>query len=377
METDKGASVNNMDKLAAFYDPTKTYDDNFDDGPASVPGDDQRYKNTGEPSYTFLGKKIYSPFGIPAGPLLNSNYIKYAFDHGYDVVCYKTQRSIKFVCNDFPNVLYLDIDGDLTLEKATKPQHGVSRIDKDREDISITNSFGNPSRGPEFWVDDLKKAISYRGPGQMLIMSVVGSIQAGFSAEDYYDDFAKTAKLAVDAGVEAIELNLSCPNVATEGVLCYTHDAVVEICKRARAQIGDTGLIAKVGYYSADQQELLEQIVQDSAPYINAISAINTISAPVVDKHGEQALPGPNRLKSGVCGAGIKWAGLDMVKRLADIRQKLKLKFEIIGVGGVMNAQDFMDYQAAGADVVQSATGAMWHPQLAAEIKTELAKFTK
>lgn len=357
---------------ATLYDPNKTFDDNFDHGPFPQQKQTEPYQNEGEPKFTFLGKKVYSPFGIPAGPLLNSQHIKYSFEQGFDVICYKTQRSVEFDCNQFPNVLYLDVEGDLTLEKASKPLLGLKETDKSAKELSITNSFGNPSRGPEFWVDDLKKAVSYQGKGQLLIMSVVGTIKEGFSAEDYYDDFARTAELAAQTGVEAIELNLSCPNVATEGVLCYSHDAVVSICKKTKEKVGDIPLIAKFGYFSDGQQALLEQIITDISPYISAISSINTISAPIVDEKGEQALPGPNRLNSGVCGAGIKWAGLDMVKRLDTIRKKNNLTYEIIGVGGVMSPEDFADYRTAGADLVQSATGAMWNPGLAAEIKASL-----
>src|SRR3990167_7829204 len=91
----------------AFYDHTKAYDDNFDAGPTLVSPDVKPSKNKGEPKFSFLGKKIYSPFGIPAGPVLNSKYVKYAFERGYDVVTYKTQRSVEFNVNQFPNVLYV------------------------------------------------------------------------------------------------------------------------------------------------------------------------------------------------------------------------------------------------------------------------------
>lgn len=357
---------------SSFYDPAKTYDDNFNNGPFQVDGREATTKTSDMPSFTAFGKQVNSPFGIPAGPLLNSKYVKYAFDHGFDVVCYKTQRSVPFECNDFPNVLYLDIDGDLTLDKAAHPQVGKTSTTKSPTQLSITNSFGNPSRGPEFWVEDLKKAVSYQGEGQLLIMSVVGTIKDGFSEADYWDDFAQAAELAAQTGVGAIEVNLSCPNVATEGVLCYTHDAVVEICKRTKAKIGDIPLIAKFGYFSDEQAEPLETIIKDASPYLAGVSAINTIAAPVVNDKGEQALPGPNRLKSGVCGASVKWAGLDMVKKLADIRERNNLEYQIIGVGGVMSASDFSDYREAGADIVQSATGAMWNPQLATEIKASL-----
>jgi len=355
---------------ATFFDPAKTFDDNFDHGPylSKTPA----YQNSGEPTYSFLGHKLYSPFGIAAGSLPTSKHAQGAFKRGFDVVCYKTQRSVPFPANEFPNVVYIDIKGSLTLERAAKPLRGLLNSAEPLEKMTITNSFGNPSRGPDFWVDDMKQAVAVQGKGQLLIASVVGTIQDGFTPEEYYDDFAKTAALAVSAGVQAIELNLSCPNVASEGVLCYNHDAVVSVCRKAKEALGNLPLIAKIGYFSPDQQDLLEKIVLDTKGYISAFSAINTIPAAVVDEQGKQLLPGEGRLKSGICGASIKWAGLDMVQRLNALRKQHSLKYEIIGVGGVMSPTDFHDYRKAGADVVQSVTAAMWNDQLAAEIKASL-----
>jgi dihydroorotate dehydrogenase (NAD+) catalytic subunit len=354
-----------------MYDPTRTFDDNVDHGPFP-PEASEPYKNSGEPSFSFLGHKLYAPFGIGAGSLPTSKHVRYAFEQGFDVVCYKTQRSVVFAPNEFPNIVYVEVDGDLTLEKAAKPLVGHPASDAPVEKLTITNSFGNPSRGPEFWVEDMKRAVAAQGKGQLLISSVVGTIQDGFTPEDYYDDFAETAKLAARAGVQAIEVNLSCPNVASEGVLCYSHDAVITVCKKVKKAIGDTPLIAKIGYFAPDQQELLEKIVLDTKPYLAAFSAINTIPAAVVDEQGKQLLPGEGRLKSGMCGASIRWAGLDMVKRLDALREKHSLDFEIIGIGGVATAADFKAYREAGADVVQSVTAAMWNPNLAAEIKATL-----
>ena len=103
---------------------------------------------------------------------------------------------------------------------------------------------------------------------------------------------------------------------------------------------------------------------------VQAIAAINTISARLVDAAGRQALPGAGRERSGVCGHAIRRAGLDMVARLAAIRERLGLDFAIIGVGGVVEPSDYDDYRVAGADAVMSATGAMWDARLARRIKS-------
>ncbi len=352
-----------------FYDPNKSYEDNYDLGPFGSFADGVTYKQGDEPTFDFLGFKINTPFGIPSGPLINSKFCKAAFAKGFDVIHYKTRRSTEFPCNPFPNVLFVNTDGDLTLEKSKKPLKGSNIPPSDLSKVSITNSFGNPSPNHQEWMDDMRKAIEAAGRGQLLIASVVGTIKEGFSAEEYYDDFALAAKYAKEAGAKVIEINLSCPNVASEGVLCYSADADEAIVKKIRAVVGDAKILIKLGYFSPQQQALLEDIIKRVDPFIDGISAINTIPAPVVNEKGEQALPGPGRLNAGICGAGIKWAGLDMVKRLDQLRKNKNYNFAIIGVGGVMTPKDFMEYRNAGADVAQSATGAMWNPELAQEIK--------
>lgn len=353
-----------------FYDPKKTFDDNVQNGPFFETV--EPYVNEGEPQYEFLGFPIYSPFGIAAGSLPTSRHTTAAFQLGYDVVVYKTQRAHEFPTNPFPNILPLDLDSDLTLERMKEPVVAAKEFPNEPRKLNITNSFGVPSPNPSVWTKDLPNAIAGAGKGQLLIMSVVGTIREGYGPEEYYDDFATAAKLAKDAGAKVVEINLSCPNVASEGVICYSSDAVYEICKRSKAALEDTPLVIKVGYYTPEQQPLLEEIVERIQPYVAAISAINTLAATVVDEHGEQALPGKGRLKSGVCGACIRWAGLDMVKRLDTLRKEKGYDYKIIGVGGVMTPEDFHACRNAGADVVQAVTAPMWHPELAHEIKDTL-----
>ena len=130
-----------MNSTLPIYDPAKTYDDNFDNGPFGDIASSSAPKIKEELAYSFLGFQLNSPFGIPAGPLLNGRYVSAALKSGFDVVCYKTQRSVPFAVNEFPNVLYVDVDGDLTIEKASHPLIGKSDTDDDPKKLTITNSL--------------------------------------------------------------------------------------------------------------------------------------------------------------------------------------------------------------------------------------------
>lgn len=351
-------------KHTPFYDPGKTYDQNYEGGPfGEFARPHQARKFSREPRYEFLGYKINLPFGIPAGPLINSKFAKSAFEMGFDVNVYKTVRSTFYPCHPFPNVLAVRVDGDLTLEKAKEKLVADTNF---FPPLSITNSFGVPSKYPQTWQEDVRKALSYQQVGQLLILSFMGTVRENQSQDEFVQDYILTAKLSMETGVHALEVNLSCPNIGNEGLVCYNLEATERICDGIRNVIGNIPLVLKIGYFQDDNQ--LFRIAEIANKYADAIAAINTIQAEIVDKQGNQVLPGVMRSKSGICGAGIRWAGLDMTKRLADIRKNNNFDFEIIGVGGVMTPQDYFEYRKEGADLVQSATGAMWNPFLAWEI---------
>ncbi len=351
-----------------FYDPKKSYDDNYKDGPFGAFADGKIYEQKGEPEHDFLGQKVYLPFGIPAGPLLNSNFCKAAFEKGYDIAVYKTVRSAIFPCHPFPNVLAIHPDGDLTIEKLKTP---LVADEKYTDPLSITNSFGVPSKDPSIWQEDVKKAVSYAGKGQVLVLSFMGTVRPDQTQQEFIDDYILAAKQAYETGAKILETNLSCPNIGNEGLVCYNLDVTRKVSEGIRRVIGNTPFILKVGYYADDtEMEKLAEIVNE---YADSVSGINTLQGEIRNEKGEQALPGsPARLRSGVCGAGIKWAGLDFVKRMKKIKEKRGFTFSIEGVGGVTQPSDFQVYRDAGADSVMSATGAMWNPLLAQEIKAQL-----
>ncbi len=350
-----------------FYDPTISYEDNYQKGPFGAFAKADKFQQKGAPDYEFLGQKVYLPFGIPAGPLLNSNFVKAAFQKGFDVCVYKTVRADIFPCHPFPNVLAIHFDGkDLTLKHL---EDTVLADNKYEDPISITNSFGVPSRKAEIWQEDVKKAISYAGKGQLMILSFMGTVKKDQSQQEFIDDFVLAAKLSQETGAKVLEANLSCPNIGNEGLVCYNLEVTKKVTEGIRKVIGNTPLVLKIGYYRDDKD--LEKFAEIANEYADDIAGINTLQASVVDKDGEQALPGPGRLKSGVCGQGIKWAGLETVKKLKNIREKRGFSYSITGVGGVTRPQDYVVYRKAGADCVMSATGAMWNPLLAQQIKEQ------
>lgn len=357
-----------MKKILPFYDPKRSYEENYDKGPFNAFADHKIYKQKGEPQYDFLGQRVYLPFGIPAGPLLNSNFVKAAFEKGFDINVYKTVRSDFFPCHPFPNVLAVNIKGDLTIEKLKEP---LVVNTKYQEPLSVTNSFGVPSKSPEVWQKDVKKTMQYAGKGQVMILSFMGTVKKNQTQQEFIEDFILAAKLAHETGVEILEANLSCPNIGNEGLVCYNLVTTNKVIKGIRKVIGNIPLILKVGYYQNGKD--LERLAKIANEYANNVAAINTLQAPVVDKKGNQALPGGiNRLRSGICGAPIKWAGIETVGKLKKIKDKNNYKFSITGVGGVINPKDYLEYKKAGADAVMSATGAMWNPYLAEDIKNNI-----
>lgn len=371
--------------FAPFYDVNRTYEDNYLQGPfgafAKVLQEDRgpSAAQSSAPVQTasgedFLGFHVNLPFGIPAGPLLNERFTTAAFRMGFDLAVYKTVRSRAWGCNAFPNVLAVhpkNADGSL-IPGSAELDEGVLADTRYELPISISNSFGVPSRDPDEWQPDMKKAIEAAGSGQLLVPSFQGSRVNGMDQDDYIADHVTTARLVCETGAGLMEMNTSCPNEGHNRLLCHDPHLVGRITEAVKNEIGDRPLVVKLAYIPNDAD--LEIMVKETAAHgtMQGFSTINTISAKLVDAHGNQALPGAGRDRSGVCGNAIRGAGLDMVGRLHAIREKLGLDFTIVGVGGVVRPEDYRAYREAGANAVMSATGAMWNANLARDIASSI-----
>jgi dihydroorotate dehydrogenase (NAD+) catalytic subunit len=342
------------------YDIGRSYDDNYADGPfftGELPPPPE-----GRPRYRFLDFVLNAPLGVPAGPLLNARWVALYARLGFDMPVYKTVRSGARKAHPAPNCMFLDDPGDLSAGRFGDRLTATNQAPDDPTRISITNSFGMPSRAPEVWQADMEKARAACGSGQVFVASAVGTPDGS----DLAADFARTAAMCREAGAPVVEINLSCPNVTSrEGELFTDPEAAERVCRATAKALRGTPLMVKVGYYV--DAKAMAAVMRAIAPHVQAVAGINTLSFEVVKRDGSQALPGPGRLRSGVCGAAIRSCGLSQVTALAELKKAQRYDFALVGVGGVMTPADADAYIAAGADVVMSATGAMWDPYLAAK----------
>ena len=351
----------------AFYDPALSFEDNYRLGPFCELRDEVAADVV--PMHTFLGQEVRVPFGIPAGPLVHSRSVKAALDAGFDLPVYKTVRTRAWACHPWPNVLAVDVEGD-----RLHPTNGRLRAHRDYSSpsLSVTNSFGVPSMAPEVWQPDMAAAVRMAGPGQVVIGSFQGTPDPSGSVDAYIADFVQAARLMRETGARILEVNLSCPNEGTAHLLCFDTERAGRVIEAIKNEIGDLPLMAKIAYFP--DEEALRRLVDGAGHAADAIAAINTISAEIVDENGAQALPGEGRLRSGVGGSAIRWAGLEMVERLSRLRDELGLRYSIVGIGGVSTPADYAAYRVAGADAAMSATAAMWNPRLARQIKQEITE---
>lgn len=325
-----------------IYDINKTYAENAAEGPFFNGEIPKRPKI--EKTFDFLGHEVNSRIGVPAGPLLNSNWISLAAKLGFDIPTYKTIRSEAHPGHGLPNVSYVD-------------KHGNQIPDpKDLDRLSITNSFGMPSKSPDFLLEDIEKANRSLSKGQVMVVSVVGTPNRGVS---FGEDFVRAAAIAKEAGAKIIEANFSCPNVGkSEGILYHNPETVHEYAKAISKAIHPTPLILKVGVFPNTHQ-MKNVFLAAARGGARAICGINSVSMkvnPPLDKE---------RTTSGICGACIRQEALHFILFAKKIIKENKLDLTLIGCGGIIRPEHFDEFFDAGADISTSATGMMWDPYLA------------
>ncbi len=305
---------------------------------------------------------------MAAGPLLNSKWIELYSKLGFDILTYKTVRSRKWAAHPHPNHVFVDVADVISIPN---DETLVAYMDPFSEIASVTmvNSYGMPSAAPKEWQSDVTRAKQVLTPGQMLVVSIVGTSSDDSSLDDLAFDFAHCAERALSAGADAIELNFSCPNVkGEEGQIYKNPESSALIAKKTRELVGSgANLFLKIGYLNDDETL---SFVRATVEHVDAYSAINTQPIRVVNNNRLPALPG--REVGGLCGRGLHNLAVQAVENLSNVRKNYGFSYSIIGIGGILTIEDARRMLNAGADAVESATGAMVNPFLAQELQLGL-----
>lgn len=340
-----------------LYDPERSYQWNYDNAPAFTGpvGADLAPVGQASPSmeHLFLGVPCRSPLGVPAGPLLNSDWILHYSNLGYDILTYKTVRSREHECYPLPNLLPVKCG---QLENASKVNASPQM------EGSWAISFGMPSTAPSVWTSDVSRARKLLPQGKVLTVSVVATPDPDWSLDQIADDYAKVARAAVEAGADTIEANFSCPNVSTaDGQLFQNAKASGIVAERIREAIEDKPLAVKIGHVTS--REAAEHLLDATAACINGLAMVNCVAANVVASDGQPAFNGSPR---GVGGVAIRDAVLKQIRMFAPLAAERGI--EIVGVGGVSAPTDYQSMLKAGVTSVQIATAAMLDPDLPQKI---------
>lgn len=184
----------------------------------------------------------------------------------------------------------------------------------------------------------------------------------GSTVEEYVD-VAKALR-GVE-GVDAIELNVSCPNVK-KGGLAFGVDAVeaanlTEKVKNAT----DKPVIVKLSPNVTDVVEIAKSVESAGA---DAISAINTLLGMAIDIYKRK--PKLKNKFGGLSGPAIKPVAVRIVYQVSKA-----VKIPVIGVGGISSWQDAVEFMLAGASAVQVGTANFFNPKTVEEIVEGLEKY--
>lgn len=179
------------------------------------------------------------------------------------------------------------------------------------------------------------------------------------------DEYAAVAeRLGSLDDVHGIELNISCPNVAAGGIAFGTDPVLaVDVTKAVRAATKKT-LIVKLSpnYHNIP---LMTKSVADAGA--DAVSLVNTITGMSIN--AETRRPVLANIIGGLSGPAIKPVALRMVWEAS------RIGMPIIGIGGITNLTDVIEFLLAGASVVQIGTANLVHPMTAYNLIGELEKY--
>jgi len=214
------------------------------------------------------------------------------------------------------------------------------------------NSIGLENRGVEHYIEHTLPHV--RGADTRVITNVGGASVADF--------VAIVARLEQEAGIDAFEVNLSCPNVQGGKLPFGTQPEMAAEVIAELVQVTRKPLFAKL---SPNVTRISEMAVAVQAAGAAGITAVNTLLGMSVDWRSGK--PGLATIQGGYSGVGIKPVALRCAWECARA-----VSIPVIGCGGIASAEDVLEYLAAGCQAVQIGTASFSNPSLAGELAGQL-----
>jgi dihydroorotate dehydrogenase (NAD+) catalytic subunit len=221
----------------------------------------------------------------------------------------------------------------------------------------MLNAIGLQNPGIDWYMDnDVPK---YAGRGYALIGSV-----AGFSIDDYA---YVCERLASRDEIAAIELNISCPNVASEGETFACDPKLTARVVRAARATTDKTLIVKLSPNVTD----IESVAREAeAAGADALAVVNTVRGMAIDV--ETWRPRLGNVTGGLSGPAIRPIAVLAVYEVARA-----VKIPIVGQGGIETVTDALEFFLAGASAVGIGTANFTDPRVPQRIAAELSDYLR
>ncbi|MDD4755552.1 MAG: dihydroorotate dehydrogenase [Prolixibacteraceae bacterium] len=212
----------------------------------------------------------------------------------------------------------------------------------------MLNAVGLQNKGVDYFIDYIYPRIkNYNTP---LIVNVNGST---------VDEYIKvTEKVDQLEHIPAIELNISCPNVKEGGMAFGISPKGAKTVTREVRRAYSKTLIVKLSPNVTDITEIAKVVEGEGA---DSVSLINTFLGMSVN--AETRKPRLSTITGGLSGPAIKPLALRMVWQVAGA-----VKIPVIGIGGIMNAEDAIEFLIAGASAIQTGTALFKNPVVPLEI---------
>ena len=181
------------------------------------------------------------------------------------------------------------------------------------------------------------------------------------------EEFAWMAEtLSVD-GIAGLEVNVSCPNVACEGMAFGIDPKVVEQVTKAVRKVTDKPVIVKLSPNVTDIVEIAKAVEAGGG---DGVSLINTILGMAIDIHRRKPVLG--NIYGGLSGPAVKPVALRMVHQVYK-----GVNIPIMGLGGIMTGTDAVEFMMAGAQAVQVGVATMVDPTTISRIAREMGDYVE